>query len=169
MRKSILILVLFSANLPVFAQSYEDKLVVVKLLEGHWKGDLNYLNFQDDKTRGTVDLEIQGVRSDNEVELKYTYYNNGEVVREGKDKVVADRNESKFDFNDVWDLESFGETGGGTYKIVLVTKGKDNNKRAQMRKTISISDSRLIIKRDIKYLKQESDYFNRHIYSLEKQ
>ena len=169
MKKLITSLIFFSWAFSIYAQSYTDKLAIVELLEGNWKGNLSYLNFQDDKTRGTVDLEIKGVRSENEVELKYTYYNNGVVVREGKDKVVADNNANKFNFNDVWDLESFEKTGEDEYVIVLSTKGKDYGKRSLMRKTINISASNLTIRRDIKYLKADTDYFNRHIYRLEKQ
>ena len=152
----------------VSAQSYEDKLEIVKLLEGNWEGNLSYLNFQDDETRGTVDLQISGKREGDAVTLQYTYYNNGEVVREGKDKVVADRNTAKFNFNDTWDLDSFKKTGDNSYEFVLSTKGKDNGKKALMRKTVSISDYALTIKRDIKYSKGDSQFFNRHIYSLEK-
>lgn len=151
-----------------YGQSFEDKLQVVKLLEGEWSGTLSYLNFQDDKTRGTVDLDIIGTKTDNAVELKYTYFNNGQVVREGKDKVVADNNENKFDFNDSWDIESFEKLDDEGFEIVLITKGKDNGKRAYMKKIITISKSKLSIRRDIKYLKQDGDYFNRHVYSLTK-
>ncbi len=150
------------------AQSYADKLEVVKLLEGGWEGNLTYLNFQDNQTRGTVDLQIDGKRKGNEVTLKYTYFNNGEIVREGSDKVVADDNTEKFNFNDTWDLSSFQKTGEQSFEFVLTTKGRDDNKKAIMRKTVNISNEELTIKRDIKYFKKDSEFFNRHIYSLKK-
>ncbi|MEM9858851.1 MAG: hypothetical protein AAF843_15940, partial [Bacteroidota bacterium] len=118
--------------------------------------------------KGTVDLQIDGKRKGDEVTLKYTYFNNGEIVREGSDKVVADDNTEKFNFNDTWDLSSFQKTGEQSFEFVLTTKGRDDNKKAIMRKTVNISNEELTIKRDIKYFKKNSEFFNRHIYSLKK-
>ncbi|MEM1407775.1 MAG: hypothetical protein AAGG59_13435 [Bacteroidota bacterium] len=168
MKRLLLILMVFLALGSVYAQSYADKLEIVKLLEGNWEGNLNYLNFQDDETRGTVDLQISGKRKGDAVTLQYTYFNNGEVVREGSDKVVADNNNAKFNFNDTWDLDSFKKNEDGTYEFVLSTRGKDNNKKALMRKTVNISASEFTIARDIKYLKGDAEFFNRHIYTLKK-
>ncbi|MEM8569001.1 MAG: hypothetical protein AAGF85_21255 [Bacteroidota bacterium] len=168
MKHLLLILIAFLALDSVYAQSYADKLEIVKLLEGNWEGNLNYLNFQDDQTWGTVELQITGKRDGDKVMLQYTYYNNGEVVREGSDKVVADNNTAKFNFNDTWDLDSFKKNADSTYEFVLSTMGKDNNKKALMRKTVNISDTEFTIKRDIKYLKGDTEFFNRHIYSLKK-
>lgn len=168
MKPLLLTLIPLLGSGPVCAQSYADKLEIVKLLDGNWEGNLSYLNFQDNETRGTVDLQITGRRNGDEVALQYTYFNNGEVVREGSDKVVADNNAKKFNFNDNWDLERFEKVGDGRYEFVLTTIGRDNKKKALMRKTVNISASEFTIKRDIKYLKGDAEFFNRHIYTLQK-
>ena len=148
------------------AQTKEDKFQVVSWLDGKWEGTLNFKIFREKDLRDEVQLTIEGVRDGDKAKLAYTYYKDGNIVREGDGEVLADDDESTFLFNDRWSIAGFDKTNQA-YEIILISEGRDNKKRATLKRTIIISEDELIIRRDVKY-KKSSHFFNRHVYSLKK-
>ena len=138
----------------------------LKVYEGEWQGKLTYLNYGDDKT--LVDLPVRMVATFENDALSFEYfYNEGDGRTEKRTGRFSIKGQ-KIIHNGTWELEEADINNLENWKLTLVSKGKDNNRKARFREIVEVSKSRIEVTKWVQYLDADTeDYFmrNRHIFN----
>jgi len=135
--------------------------------EGEWKGTLTYLNYGDDKT--LVDLPVRMIATFANDPLSFEYfYNEGDGRTEKRTGSFSLKGQ-KIHYNGQWKIETTDIGDLENWRLTLISKGKDNNRKARFRKIVEVTSSRIEVTKWVQYLDGDAgtdDYFvrNRHIF-----
>jgi len=130
-------------------------------LFGEWKGELTYNDYRSGKlTNIPVQIKVSELQNDkNAIVLFYNYpeepkANGYDTLRISADKkMIGDKN-----------IISIGREENIT-KLTTEKQGSDNDKPATLRYIYTISNSKFVIRKEVKYNNAEN-YFFRNEYSL---
>lgn len=139
----------------------------LKKLVGTWAGTLTYTDYSDDKTQSSLPAKLEIVDLKDSLGFNYTY-------TEPNGKLVTDKSSLRF-YAGGDKLGIDGETyflsavrrRGVRLTLIADKEGTDNNKEAEIRKTIIIGPSLLNIIKEVKYTGAK-DYFVRNKTELQK-
>ncbi len=147
-------------------------------LAGNWKGALRYRDYQDSTRFVTLPTLLTGTLAadSGQVQLDFTY-------DDGPGKTVLDRD--IFDLDPAlktvrwggpkdpdtrtrFDVTEFaGDIATRPIRLVLESDGRDNNKPAHIRETVTLSISDLHILKEVRFA-PAADYLFRHEYRFTK-
>ncbi|MFK7951492.1 MAG: hypothetical protein AB8B73_01500 [Ekhidna sp.] len=152
---------LFITSLNAQQISSDDLLVI----NGNWEGKLIYVDYGDDKTQYALNTKLEANWGNGKGKLKFEFKEpNGKLVYSTeKIKLISTE---EFMFDGKWEIISF-ENAESSWKLILETNGKDNNKESTLREEISYQESSLTINKMVKYDGMDS-FFLRNSYSLNK-
>lgn len=147
MKKFSLFLIFFIPLMSLQAQvQLED------ILEGEWTGNLEYLDYQDDKTVVNLPANLSVTLKKGTIRMKFGYLEpNGKIVR-GKDKITFSEKEIIWG-GDPWVLiyqQGNPEKEEG-WMMVLRRLGEDNGQPADLRQTVIRKKDELTIFKEFKY------------------
>ncbi len=136
--------------------------------QGDWDGYLEYTE-GDNRTKMAMPAKCT-TKLDGEIWIYEVHYDDGtgEVVGGGGEFKVNPEG-TKLDNNGiVWNILEVSQSGDSA-KIVMETPGKDNRKKATLRRTLEVTSTTFSILEEAKYLK-EGDYFerNKHLFRKKK-
>lgn len=174
-----IIMFFFSAN--VFSQeSNQDKMLQkLALLDGSWKGFLEYLDYSDDKTLVKLPTECTAVFNksgdDKYLSVKFVFdEGNGRTVTGEDAWTILDEGKTFFydstnySLSDYKENKGHGEKAGETIVLFIFQKnGKDNNKDCTIQQIFAFSNNYFTIMKQIKYTDSQS-FFRRHWYEFKR-
>jgi len=170
---SALLLHFLLGNLLIFSSCSQPKFENnndLQLQINQWKGALTYLNYGDDKTKVKIPCTLS---TNFEKGKLYTIIVFDELDKKGKKM----KDKSSFSISkggqylllgkDKWKIIS-NQKSKGRLEIVAEKRGKDNNRSADMRTTITIKEGQSVSwKKDIRY-DGTTEFFNRNQFSFSK-
>lgn len=121
-------------------------------LAGKWKGALEYLDFQDNKTKRKIGTSLDATSAKGALQYRFTYTEpNGKEVQGDVTKVTLKDGGAKVRFNDEeWQVAKAAlDAKAGKYEVVLTRKGTDNKKAATLRRTLSREKDKLTIRTEV--------------------
>lgn len=159
-------------TLTAFAQDEARKLTAEKMsfLEGAWTGTLDYLDYQDNQTRVELQVKAEFRKAGKKIKYQYIYTEpNGEEVKEkGKIKVSKDGRTLQFG-DEEYEVANFVlSPKQDRYRVILTREGKDGGKDAILRKSIFLSEDKLMLNKEVRLMEEKGDYFSRNRYFLKK-
>jgi hypothetical protein len=140
------------------------------MLTGDWEGDLQYLDFGDDKTISTIKLKIRmtyalAVRTLS-ISLEFTEPGGNLVQDKTSLQVVAEGRQMVFDQGEWVVTSNAVQTLPGNLSLVFERDGLDNNKQARLKNTIKLTNGNAFtFAREVRYAEQEA-FFTRSRYRL---
>jgi NAD(P)-dependent dehydrogenase (short-subunit alcohol dehydrogenase family) len=140
------------------------------MLTGDWEGDLQYLDFGDDKTISTIKLKIRmtyalAVRTLS-ISLEFTEPGGNLVQDETSLQVVAEGRQMLFDQGEWVVTSNAVQTLQGNLSLVFERDGLDNNKQARLKNTIKLTNGKAFtFAREVRSAEQEA-FFTRSRYRL---
>ena len=164
--KTILFLLLcvtvyaFEANGQTVVKIEESHL---KELTGNWSGELTYLDYKDDKSK--ISLKVRTTNSWSKPALtRRTIFTepNGKEIKSDSVLKIGDDRRSLDEDKDNWRVVKNDYDRDKKQRIIILeTDGEDNNKKANLRKTIAIGKNQYSITKEVRY-EGTSDYIFRN-------
>jgi hypothetical protein len=140
------------------------------LLEGKWQGELEYLDFSDGKSKVKISSTFECKYSKEERSLAIAIQfrePSGKIINDESSITLSENGQSASLDGEDWKVTSAGATPTqGELLIVLERKGADNDKPADLRKTIRVeANDRFTFRKEVKY-QGAAEYFTRNEYRL---
>lgn len=144
----------------------QEGLEAYAFLIGSWEGQLEYLDYGDDRTRIQLPTTLSCEPSANgeSLDLRFAYEEpDGGLVTSIETLALAD---SGLYLGALWRIEEQAHrTPEGGYRFVLARQGEDNGQPASIRNTIRLSGDDLTITTSVTYA-GSSESLQRHEYRL---
>ena len=141
--KTLILTVLVIVSFSSFAQTITQE--DFKTIQGEWTGTLTYLNYSDNKPFSMpADLVVEKGNNEFQLILQNIYPNEPKANGSGKIKISKDRKTI-----DKAPIVSRELLPGGSIKIITESSGKDDNKKAQIRKCYTFGQNELIIVKEV--------------------
>ena len=160
--KSTLINVLFLFAILYSSGLYAQNTIFpedLKALLGEWTGSLTYVDYNTNKPYTMpANLNVNQGKNENQLILNISYPY--EPKANGRDKINISNDGSKLNKIDVKSREVLSN---GQVQITTEYKGKDNNKKAAIKKVYLISNSQFIIRKEVKF-EDTKDWLTRNEY-----
>lgn len=137
----------------------------LKVFEGKWTGNLTYLNYGDDKTLVTLPLEVDAEFTERGLKFVYLFTEPGGGIERRTDRFQL-RKQGVF-YNGNWETVSTNVTDLENWEMELTSKGKDNNRAAEFRKTVVVTPGKIVVTKLVKY-KGTDEFFMRNKYIYER-
>jgi hypothetical protein len=132
-------------------------------INGKWEGKLSYVDYGDDKTEYSLNTMMEATWENGSGKLKFEFKEpNGKLVY-STEKIKLISNE-EFKFDSKWQIVDFSQNGE-SWKLILESNGKDNNKESTLREVINYENEKLVIKKMVMY-KGTDSFFMRNSYHL---
>lgn len=170
LKMTILVSFFFLGNLfipCVTAQSTKVNNSDFKNLTHQWKGNLQYLNYQDDKTKVTIPCVMETDFKNDKLQFIITFdeMKDGEkMTNQGSIQISKDEDYFIMD-EDKWKITSSEKTKN-KIQIVSTSRGEDNNRPCDFRMTLTIEKGNsLTWRKDVKYDGTDA-FFNRNQFSF---
>lgn len=140
----------------------------LKNLSGNWDGELEYLDYQNDKSKTRLKLSSLNTVKDGKVSQAIVYIEpNGKTVKGGGSFRLSPDGREIVEEKMKWTVtrNSFDKKAK-TRTIVYETKGQDNDRNADLRETMIIKGNEFSVTKEVRY-ENTADYFvrNTHRYT----
>lgn len=132
-------------------------------LIGNWKGTLTYRSYQDDKFYD-IETELQVEAGENENTLQVFKSYPTEPNRSGSYKIYITEGGTLFCDEKVIGYKKLGD---GVVEIMTIIKGRDDNKRAQIRFTYRIEADTYTTIKEVQY-KKSTEWLKRNEFRYER-
>lgn len=140
----------------------------LKNLAGEWEGELEYLDYQNDKSKTRLKLRSLNTVKDGKVSQAIVYVEpNGKEVKNGSSFAVSPDGLQIVEEKMKWTItKNVFDKKSKTRTIVYEIKWKDNNRDADLRETMIIGEKEFSVLKEVRY-ENTSDYFvrNTHRYT----
>ncbi|MGI9628955.1 MAG: hypothetical protein ACR2QM_19140 [Longimicrobiales bacterium] len=137
-------------------------------LLGSWEGELEYLDYGDNRTRVQLPtaLECAAAEDGMALELEFSYEEpDGSIV--ASIERLVETSEGLY-FGDLWSIEEPArEVSPGVFRLVLARQGQDNGRDALIQNVISVEQDELTITTMVQY-EGSTDRLQRNQYRLVK-
>ncbi len=139
----------------------------LKKLAGNWSGILTYTDYSNDKSKTSLPTKLEIVDLKDSLRFNYTYTEpSGKLVKnKGSLRYLKEEDQLIID-GDTYYVNAVRRRGV-RLTIIADREGTDNDKPAEIRKTITIGPSLLIIIKEVKY-SGAKEYFIRNKTELQK-
>jgi len=135
----------------------------LNIITGHWEGSLTYMDYSTNQPYTMpANVEVKPSKNDYQVSLFFSYPN--EPNANGKDKIKISKDglfidKAPITFKQVLDDNSL--------QVTTESDGKDNNKKALMKKIYVLGNQRFIIRKEVKFLGSD-EWLVRNEYSFKR-
>ncbi len=140
----------------------------LKNLAGNWEGELEYLDYQNDKSKTRLKLRSLNTVKDGKVSQEIIYVEpNGKEVKSGGSFALSADGLQIVEEKMKWTItKNFFDKRAKTRTIVYETKWKDNARNADLRETMIIGENEFSVTKEVRY-ENTADFFvrNTHRYS----
>jgi len=156
-------LLLSSASAQVKVKNKE-----LKKLAGNWNGELEYLDYQNDKSKTRLKLRSANTVKDGRVSQEIIYIEpNGKEVKSGGWFALSPDGTQIVEEKMKWTITSNSfDKKSKTRRIVYETQWKDNDRDADLRVTMIIGENEFSVTKEVRY-ENTADFFvrNTHRYT----
>lgn len=136
-------------------------------LAGNWSGTLTYTDYSNDTSKTSLPTKLEIIDLKDSLGFNYTYTEpNGTLVKDKGSLRYLKEVDQLFIDGDTYYVNAVRRRGV-RLTIIADREGTDNNKEAEIRKTITIGPSVLIIIKEVKY-SGAKEYFVRNKTELQK-
>ena len=140
----------------------------LKSLAGNWEGELEYLDYQNDKSKTRLKLRSVNTFKDGKVSQAIVYLEpNGKEVKSSGSFALSPDGRAIIEEKMTWTItkNSFDKQGK-TRTIVYETKWKDNDRNADLRETMIVKADEFSVTKEVRY-ENTPDFFvrNTHRYT----
>ena len=140
----------------------------LKSLAGNWEGELEYLDYQNDKSKTRLKLRSVNTFKDGKVSQAIVYLEpNGKEVKSSGSFALSPDGRAIVEEKMTWTItkNSFDKQGK-TRTIVYETKWKDNDRNADLRETMIVGKNAFSVTKEVRY-ENTPDFFvrNTHRYT----
>lgn len=135
-------------------------------LKGAWQGFMEYTDMYDNKTRYSMPAECQTEFNGKKWEYAVQYDEGGGEKSGGKGDCTVNDDGTKMNYDGVvWEVSSV-VLQGDSATIILETTGKENRKKARLRRTIFITGESFSIAEEVNFIEEGSAFIlrNRHVF-----
>lgn len=135
----------------------------LKNLAGNWEGELEYLDYQNDKSKTRLKLRSVNTVKDGKVSQAIVYIEpNGKEVKSGGAFALSPDGREIVEEKIKWTItkNSFDKKAK-TRAIVYETKWKDNDRAAELRETMIVGENEFSVTKEVRY-ENTADYFVRN-------
>ena len=135
----------------------------LKNLAGNWDGELEYLDYQNDKSKTRLKLRSLNTVKDGKVSQEIVYIEpNGKEVKSGGAFALSPDGRQIVEEKMKWTItkNSFDKKAK-TRTIVYETKWKDNDRNADLRETMIIGSDEFSVTKEVRY-ENTTDFFVRN-------
>jgi hypothetical protein len=137
-----------------------------KLMVGEWEGHLEYLDYSDNKTRVRLAVTLACVEAEGGIAYAFTYTEpNGRKVAGDRNALSVSAGRVRINGDD-WAV-SRREGGGRPLTLVLTREGRDDDKPATLRRTLTLSAGELRISNEARAA-GAADFVLRNEYELKR-
>lgn len=138
----------------------------LKNLAGNWTGELEYLDYQNDKSKTRLKLRSLNTVKDGKVSQEIVYVEpNGKEVKSSGSFALSPDGLQIVEEKVKWTItKNLFNKQGKTRTIVYETKWKDNNRNADLRETMIIGDDEFSVTKEVRY-ENTVDFFVRNTHS----
>jgi hypothetical protein len=147
----------------------------LKSVVGQWKGELEYLDSRDNRTRVVLRTAMDARLSmlENQLILNFVHTEPGYEVEslqilsfdEQKKAILSTGFDNGRARTEEWRIADFVSDSSGMH-LVLLTAGLDDGKTATIRRQLLLNENRLTVRKEVKYSGEE--YFFRNETRLER-
>lgn len=140
----------------------------LKNLAGNWDGELEYLDYQNDKSKTRLKLRSLNSVKNGKVSQEIVYIEpNGKEVKNGSSFALSPDGRQIVEEKMNWTItkNSFDKRTK-TRTIVYETKWKDNDRNADLRETMIIAEDEFSVTKEVRY-ENTTEFFvrNTHRYT----
>lgn len=135
----------------------------LKNLAGNWEGELEYLDYQNDKSRTRLKLRSFNTVKDGKVSQAIVYIEpNGKEVKSSGAFALSPNGREIVEEKIKWTItkNSFDKKAK-TRAIVYETNWKDNDRTADLRETMIIGENEFSVTKEVRY-ENTADFFVRN-------
>jgi hypothetical protein len=135
-------------------------------LNGNWEGFMEYTDMYDNKTRYSMPAECQTTFNGKKWEYAVQYDEGGGEKSGGKGECTISDDGSRMNYDGIiWNVTTV-EHKGDSVTIVLQTSGKENRKKANLRRTIFVSSQHFWITEEVNFTEEGPAYIlrNKHVF-----
>jgi len=140
----------------------------LKNLAGNWDGELEYLDYQNDKSKTRLKLRSLNTVAGGKVSQEIVYIEpNGKEIKSGVSFALSSDGLLIVEEKMKWTItKNLCDKQGKTRTIVYETKWKDNNRNADLRETMIIGENEFSVTKEVRY-ENTTDFFvrNTHRYT----
>jgi hypothetical protein len=140
----------------------------LKNLAGNWDGELEYLDYQNDKSKTLLKLRSLNTVKDGKVSQEIVYIEpNGKEVKSGDSFALSPDGRQIVEEKMKWTItKNVFDKKAKTRTIIYETKWKDNNRDADLRETLIIKANEFSVTKEVRY-ENTTDFFirNTHRYT----
>jgi hypothetical protein len=147
----------------------------LKSLVGQWKGELEYLDYRDNRTRVVLRTAMDARLSMLENQLILNFVHRDPAYEVESLQILSFDAETKtilstgFDNGrartEEWRIAGFVSDSSGMH-LVLLTSGYDDSKPATIRRQLRLNENRLTVRKEVQY--EGEEYFFRNEVRLER-
>lgn len=137
----------------------------LKNLAGNWDGELEYLDYQNDKSKTRLKLSSLNTVENGKVSQAIVYVEpNGKTVKGGGSFALSPDGREIVEEKMKWTItkNSFDKKAQ-TRTIVYAAKWKDNDRNADLRETLIIRENEFSVTKEVRY-ENTADFFVRNTY-----
>jgi len=157
--KKIILLTLLCLPTILFCQKIQ--IQQFEFIEGKWTGELQYLDYGDNKTLVNLATDLECQRAGRKMKYSYIYTEpNGKRIKE-KGKIKVKRNGQVSFGGDLYEVSKNKKDD-----IMMSKEGKDNGGAALISRQLILKDGALLI---TKVVTKNNDAFLRNKYTFQKQ
>lgn len=138
-------------------------------LAGNWEGELEYLDYQNDKSKTRLKLRSLNTVKDGKVTQEIVYVEpNGKEVKGGGSFVLSADGRQIIEEKVKWTItKNLFDKKAKTRMIVYETKWTDNDRNADLRETMIIEENKFSVTKEVRY-ENTSDFFVRNVYNYQR-
>ncbi len=138
-------------------------------LAGNWDGELEYLDYQNDKSKTRLKLRSMNTVKDGRVSQEIVYIEpNGKEVKSAGAFALSPDGTQIVEEKMKWTITSNSfDKKTKTRRIVYETKWKDNNRNADLRETMIIGENNFSVTKEVRY-ENTTDFFVRNTHSYQR-
>ncbi len=147
----------------------------LKSLVGQWEGELEYLDYRDNRTRVVLRTAMAARLSmlENQLILNFVHRESGYEVEslqilalDAETKTILstgfDKGRAR---TEEWRIDGFVSDSSGMH-LVLLTSGYDDGKPATIRRQLLLNENKLTVRKEVQY--EGEEYFFRNEVRLER-
>jgi len=141
----------------------------LKNLTGNWEGELEYLDYQNDKSKTRLKLRSLNTVKDGKVPQQIVYVEpNGKEVKSGGSFALSPDGRQIVEEKMKWTItkNSFDKRTK-TRTIVYETKWRDNDRNADLRETMIIGKNEFYVTKEVRY-ENTTNFFVRNTHSYKR-
>ncbi len=142
----------------------------LKSLAGNWNGELEYLDYQNDKSRTSLKLTSVNTIENGRVSQAIVYIEpNGKTVKGGGAFALSPDGTRIVEAKIKWTITSNAfDKRAKTRTIVYETKWQDNDRNADLRETLIIKENAFSVTKEVRY-ENTKDFFVRNTHRYQRQ